>query len=324
MVTDVEHHLVPPSLLEAVSKAPKGTPGSRVARTRDIFGDAITELDLGPRLDAMDGCGIDLTLLSLPGLDTYDLDRREGTADLIRRCNDELIGAAENHPGRFAVLIALPFPFEDDCLAELNRLAGHPLVRGVIAFATTGEWTLDDARLEPVFSTLGRLGLPVLLHPSMGEIQEFPALQDWRLSASLGAVFETSIIASRLVFSGLLDRVPELTLIVPHLGGVLPYLAQRIGDLTGNGDAQHDLLYYLQNHILFDSCSYYPPALSLAVETVTADRILLGSDFPARGPISRAVEDIRNGGLTESQQEAILRNNAIRFGLTTESNGVLS
>jgi aminocarboxymuconate-semialdehyde decarboxylase len=113
----------------------------------------------------------------------------------------------------------------------------------------------------------------------------------------------------------MLDRVPELTLIVPHLGGVLPYLTQRLVDQSATGAAEHDALWYMQNRLLFDSCSFHPPALRCAIETVTADRILLGSDYPIRGTLVRAVGDIETSGLPQPDQAAILQGNARRYGL---------
>jgi aminocarboxymuconate-semialdehyde decarboxylase len=313
MAVDVQNHLYTPSLVEAATAAPAGSTGAILANVHRMYGDAMTDLE--SRLPDMDEAGVELSILSVTGLEPFYVDDRNATIDLIRRCNEELVEAAETHPDRFAALIALPFPYVDDCLDELQRLEKHPLVRGVITSASTSPWTLDEQRLEPVFAELARLGLPVLLHPAMGELQQLKAVRQWRLSASINAMVETSIAAARLMFSGMLDRVPDLTLIVPHLGGVLPYLTQRIVDQSGTGDAEHDLLHYMQNRVFFDTCSFYHPALRCAVDTVTADRILLGSDYPIRGTLTRAVADIISSDLTEAEKSAILHGNAARIGL---------
>jgi aminocarboxymuconate-semialdehyde decarboxylase len=86
-------------------------------------------------------------------------------------------------------------------------------------------------------------------------------------------------------------------------------------DLSATGDAEHDVLHYLRNRCLLDSCSYHPPALDCAVATVSAERIMLGSDFPFRGPIKRATDDIGGSALGEADRAAILRGNAVRAGL---------
>jgi aminocarboxymuconate-semialdehyde decarboxylase len=102
------------------------------------------------------------------------------------------------------------------------------------------------------------------------------------------------------MLSGMLDRVPDLTLIIPHLGGVLPYLAQRLIDQSGRGDADHDLLYYLRRRIYLDTCSFHEPALVCAQDTVGTERIVIGSDYPFRGPITRCMDDIATLRLTAS------------------------
>ena len=89
----------------------------------------------------------------------------------------------------------------------------------------------------------------------------------WRIGYWLTPVVETSLAVARLILSGLLDRVRSLVLIVPHLGGVLPFLAQRIEDLSGRGDARDDLTAYLRTRCYFDNCSYHAPALKCALAT---------------------------------------------------------
>jgi hypothetical protein len=111
-----------------------------------------------------------------------------------------------------------------------------------------------------------------------------------------------------------LDRVPDLTLIIPHLGGVLPYVIGRLADQAG-GAAERDILSYLSNRCFVDSCSHHHPALMCAAETLSPDRILLGSDYPARGSLARAVADIEGSSLDAANRRAILGGNAERLGL---------
>jgi aminocarboxymuconate-semialdehyde decarboxylase len=72
---------------------------------------------------------------------------------------------------------------------------------------------------------------------------------------------------------------------------VLPYIAQRVADF-GRGAAEHEFLHYLQHRIYVDSCSYHPPAMRCVVETMGPDRLVMGSDFPNRGPSARTVADV--------------------------------
>jgi aminocarboxymuconate-semialdehyde decarboxylase len=189
----------------------------------------------------------------------------------------------------------------------------------VILFAASEHWTLDLPELQEVYESIAAAGMTAMLHPGADQFVRLPVRSDWNLGINLGAVFESSTAVARLMLSGMLDRVPDLTLVIPHLGGVLPYLAQRSIDQSGSGAAQHDMLHYLRERCLLDSCSYYPPALTCAIETVTADRVLLGTDYPYRGSIIRGIEDIARSELAEDVKDAILAGNAQRVGLAVPS-----
>ncbi|MFC5947539.1 amidohydrolase family protein [Pseudonocardia lutea] len=308
MIVDTHHHFAPPTMLAAaIAERPEiqGYLGGTVA----TLDDRVRELDLA---------GVDIAVLSMPPpgplLDPGDdLPRYR---ELISRSNDELLAGATQRPDRFRAFVCLPLGDPDPAasIAELDRVHDHPLVRGVMAFANTSGPTLDEQ--ESVCDAIASAGLPLQLHPQLGDLSHHPVLDDFTLGGSLGMMLETSTIAARMMLSGLLDRVPTLTLVIPHLGGVLPYLAQRMSDLSGKGRALEDSSYYLRERCLLDNCSFHPPALRCAVDTVTADRIVLGSDYPQRGRLARAVEDIRKSELTADEQQAILGGNAVRAGLT--------
>jgi aminocarboxymuconate-semialdehyde decarboxylase len=144
-------------------------------------------------------------------------------------------------------------------------------------------------RAEALLARAADLALPVVIHPALEPLP--PTYDDWMLAATLGPIVSSSLAAARLVLSGVLDRVPELTIVVPHLGGMLPYVQQRIADF-GRGAAEQDFAHYLQHRLYVDTCSYHPPALRCAVETMGVDRLVMGSDFPNRGPAGRAVADV--------------------------------
>lgn len=304
-IVDAGQHLVPPSLLRAYRAA--GVPYGELAE--------VTELEL--RLPEMDARGVGYGVISIPVPDKYDHER-EDIVELAAACNDELLAAAESQPGRFTILAMLPLPFVDECVAELERVRAHPLVKGVILFATTSRWTLDEPRLQPVFEAIADAGLPALVHPAQEELPRLPVFADWTIQNWIPTMMESSVAVARLMLSGTLDRVPSLTLIVPHLGGVLPYLAQRAVDQSGTGAARHNVLHYLKTRCLLDSCSYHPPALTCAVSTVTADRIVMGTDYPYRGPIGRAIDDVEQAGLAALEQAAILGGTARRHGLALD------
>src|SRR3546814_1697709 len=124
------------------------------------------------------------------------------------------------------------------------------------------------------------------------------------------AMVSHALVAARMIQSGLLDRIGKLELILTHLGGILPFLIDRL-DSRNTGPAQHPPSHYLRTRVHVDNCGYPAgPALRLAIETLGIGRLLIGSDWPSR-PIAPALAAIRakigraSGGETGCQYVCI-------------------
>lgn len=300
---DTHSHYLPPSLYEAMSAyTGKDTTFARLNALMLSQGPDAKLRNATARLAEMDAAEVEASVLSFPP-PGVQFGPQEDAARLARAANDELIKAAENAPGRFYIEIGLPLPFVAESLAELNRLASHRFVRGICLMTDSATWTLDEPRFDAIYARAGELGFPIMLHPSLEACPA--AFGQWALTASLAPMVSSSLSALRLILSGTLDRVPKFTPIVPHLGGVIPYLAQRIDDLSGRGAAAHALMHYLRTRVYYDTCSFHPPALRCACETVGADRLMLGSDYPFRGTIERCVSDLESSYLSAEEKRAI-------------------
>jgi predicted TIM-barrel fold metal-dependent hydrolase len=262
------------------------------------------------RVAEMDEAGLDVMVLSLlpPGV---GFGGAAEAAALARESNDELIEAGARYPDRFLALASVPLPHVAEAIAEVERVAAKPAVRGIQLFADVNEWTLDEARFEPLYARIAELGLLAVLHPSLEQLPH--GYNAWGLGSSIGTMVSTTLAGLRLIFSGMLDRVPDLELVIPHLGGTIPYLTRRVMDLNGKGGAEHDLPHYLRTRIYYDSCSYQPEALTCAIDTVGGDRIMLGSDYPFRGDLSVCVEDIQTADIPDETRSAILGTTAERW-----------
>ena len=302
---DVHHHLLVPSYIAAALREgaadPEWAAAHYILTTQRPDSPAVL---LAGRSVAMRDAGMGTALLSVPAA----VFRTPSIAmEAARDSNRELLQAAHSDPGHFAVMASLPVPFPGACLTELCRLADDGLVAALIMPAGTATWTLDDEAFRPVWAAIAEAGLPVMLHPSLEPWP--PAFRKWRLGAGIGVPVETSLAALHLIFSGTLDLFPELDIIVPQLGGVLPYLTQRLID-RGRGDARHDVAHYLTRRLYYDNNSYHPPALRCAVDTVGADRIMLGSDYPFRGSLAQCVRDIADADIDQRQRNAVLSGTA--------------
>lgn len=168
--------------------------------------------------------------------------------ELTRIGNDGLAEICARHPDRFpAFVAAVPMNDVPAALAEIERAITQLDARGIQLFTHVNGRPLDDPEFLPVFEAMAtRYRLPILLHPV-----RTPATSDYAAEPKsrfeiwqvLGWPHDTSVALARLVFSGMLDRFPELTVVSHHLGGTVPYLEGRLGplwDQLGSRTADED------------------------------------------------------------------------------------
>jgi 6-methylsalicylate decarboxylase len=154
----------------------------------------------------------------------------------------------------------------------VERVIGDRHMVGVTIGCTIAGMHLDNPRLEPVWSDLDERGVPVFLHP-VGRCGVVDG-DDYDLNWLVGAPFEDTLAALRLVLSGVTDRHPGITFIVPHLGGTIPFLSVRVGGfLQARGEAALKRMYY-------DTVSGSLSALRSAVEYFGVERLVFGTDYP--------------------------------------------
>lgn len=306
-VIDVHSHYIPDEYWNAVTARVATDEGFASLATRNNL---VPQQPSGPmrtidgRLGEMAESGVDIAVLSLPPPGS---SLRAGDAGLARAVNDGLVAAAERAPDRLRVLCAVPLPDAAAAVAEAERTLAHPLARGVAVTSNLGQWRLDDPATDPLYGYLADRGAPLFVHPALEPLPE--AYADFALTATISAVTSSTLGVLRMIYSGVFDRFPALRVIMPHLGGLIPYLYARLVDLGGQQSAREPLGHYLTHHLVLDTCSYHPPAFRCALETVGAGRLALGTDYPFRGSLARAVADVRQHSLPSADQEAILGGN---------------
>lgn len=306
-VIDVHSHYIPDAYWNAVAARVSADEGFASLAIRNNL---VPQPPSSPmrtvnsRLSEMDESGVDISVLSLPPPGS---SVRAGDAGLARAVNEGLVAAAEQAPDRLRVLCAVPLPDVAAAVSEADRALAHPQVRGVAVTSNLGQWRLDDPATGPLYEYLADRGTPLFVHPALEPLPD--AFADFALTATISAVMSSTLGVLRMIYSGVFDRFPALSVIMPHLGGLIPYLYTRLVDLGGQQSAQEPLEHYLSRHLVFDTCSYHPPAFRCALETVGAGRLALGTDYPFRGSLARAVVDVRQHSLPSAEQEAILGGN---------------
>jgi predicted TIM-barrel fold metal-dependent hydrolase len=304
---DTQTHYVPPQAATLIERLQAQIPVHGIARNIDpaapIFG-------LDERLRAMDEAGVEVAVLSPAPIGLIaDRDRR---IDLCRANNDGLLAACAAWPDRFVTAAMLPLPDGNDAIAELERVRGEDRVRAIFIVAQATLYRPDDSALEGLFAIAADAGLPVIIHPTAGVADLAPEFDAYGLGSGLHAMISHALVAARIMQSGLMDRIEGLELILTHLGGVLPFLIERL-DNRHRGPTRFPPSHYLRHRLFLDNCGYPAgPALRCTFETVGPGRMVMGSDWPSR-PIAPAIESIRSLGLELDAEEAILGGNAARW-----------
>lgn len=355
-VVDVHTHIYPPayvSLLRSRSHVPymRTFPDAPEAGERLVIlpsEDAATTTargrPIGPeyydeeeKIKFMDAHSIDISVISLanPWLDWC---KPEEASEAARQINDDVEAVCSRHPGRLYAFGTLPLSAGADAVVtEINRLPTLKHMRGVIIGTGGLGKGLDDPALEPVWQALQQTSQLVFLHPHYGlpgsvygdRASEYGHV----LPLALGFPLETTIAIARMVLSGVFDSFPQLSVLLAHSGGTLPFLAGRIesciahdGHLkAANKIAQRRSLWdILKTNIYLDAVVYADPGLKAAVEASGADRLLFGTDHPFFPPLeegesewlsvklnSEAVKSVFDGD--EKTAEAIMGGNAVRI-----------
>ena len=273
-----------------------------------VITDAHDVSDLEARLVLMDEAEIAVQVLS--GSNVGHQDARVA-ADLHRCNNDGLAQACRDHPTRFRFFASLPLPFVEESLKEMDRAPGLIGFAGFVLPTHVYGAALDAAALIPLFKRLNDHRHLVFLHPDGFRAPDL--LTDWMMDWSIGAPFEDTIAVVRLISSGRLRQFPDLRWLVPHLGGCLPILVERIDrmwpafrDQLGTSEPMSNYLEGLH----FDTAASSPETMALAATVMGSSGFVLGTDFPflERKDMQPAVARIRECSvLGHERAEGVLR-----------------
>ncbi len=273
--------------------------------------------DADTMLERMNVLGIARALLSIsaPGVDFGDAAL---AADLARATNDHLLELRALHPRRVGGLATLPLPYVDAALAELARLDGSGMEGVILLTSHQGRYWSDPA-FAPVLEALNARRALVLLHPGVPKGTEELGLA--LPPPILEFVFDTTRAVADMIFTGVLDRYPNIRWVLAHLGGTLPYVAWRMsmiehsdrGAYAAFRERGRTVADYLRGLHYDTAVSAGPASLKAALELVGPERLVFGSDIPFL-PFGFAQETVRAlegfEPLTQAQRDAIDFGNA--------------
>jgi aminocarboxymuconate-semialdehyde decarboxylase len=209
-------------------------------------------------------------------------------------------------------LATLPMQDPARSVDELDRAARLPGIRGVYLGTNVRGQELDDPAFLPVWERIDSLRFPVFLHPL--NVVGAKRLEPYYLGNLLGNPFDTAIAAAHLIFGGILDRFPRLSVCLPHAGGAFPYL---VGRLDRGRKVRAELSHvkrppsaYLRR-FTYDTISHAPESLRYLIGLVGADRVMIGSDYCFDMGYERPVDIVNKWTrLSKADKDRILGGNA--------------
>jgi aminocarboxymuconate-semialdehyde decarboxylase len=321
------HAIVPAALAEMAAAHPDHGPelfedeGRRYLRYpgRERLGplpEAIFEPAL--RLADMDRQRVDLQVIAIPP-PNFHYHVPPGVGAVFARIqNDALIALSDKEPDRFHVFATLPLQDIEASLAEIERVAGLPRVRGVQIGSNIDGTDVDDPSLEPVWADLERRDLPVWFHSDQRSIAGADRMKTYYLQNLIGIPLESTIAAAKLIFGGVIDRHPDLRIGFTHGGGFAPY---QIGRWEHGWSVRPEPKVNIAAHgprhffaaLYFDSLTHDPISLEMLGRRMGWEQVMLGSDYPfdmASADPAGALEEVE---MSDEDRALVLQGNAERF-----------
>ncbi len=302
---DVHHHVIPPVYLKALEEAGVDNPIAGVDYPRWT-----AESDL----EVMDTYDIQTAILSItaPGVAFTD---GQSAVRVARQTNEFMAELIEQYPTRYGAFALIPLPDVDAALSEIDYALGTLGLDGIGLFTHYQGAYLGDPAFDRVFAKLVDSDAVAFVHPTIPPGVGQPG---FGLPPSLYEFpFETTRVAANLLYSGTLDRHPDLQLILSHAGGAAPYLAQRLtyaSTIAASIASREpkDLIGSLRRLYYDTAMSANPHTLAGLSSLIGTEQILFGSDFPFM-PESTTAETVSglDAFFNDEDLADINRNNAL-------------
>lgn len=321
-IIDFHNHYYPPVYLDALRSG-----SSAVEVTIDADGNPRIyypgdynvcvpgHRDINYREQVLIEHGVDTQVVSLTTPGTH-VEQPATAVRFASMVNDAFAAVVQNKRGRFAALATLPLNDPPASVRELERATRQLGLRGAMLFSNVNGVGLNDDRFLPLYELANGLGSVLYIHPTHPLGVE--AMTDFWLMPLVGFLCDTTLAAAKIVFSGIPERFPKIRWALCHLGGAIPYLAERL-------DRGFEAFVECRAHIprppsdylkqfYYDTVNFDPRAIQLAIAFAGVDHILAGSDYPHMiGSIPRMISSIAGLPLSDADKAAIYAGNAARL-----------
>ena len=318
MVIDFQHHYVPVELAKKRGLYAEETTYLKEGGLRaTTMHKRLYDLDL--QLREMSEAGIDVSVLSC-------LLDWSAPMDECRLINDDLAKVQANYPGKFVGLAQAPVLEGQEAIQEIDRAVRNLGLKGITITSQTKGVSLDAPKLYDLYEKICELDVPIFVHPALAPVG-YDLLQDYDLPRVLGREVDLTVATTRLIAGGVLDRFPDLKLVIAHFGGGIAAVKDRLlakgyrfGTLKRPFADYFDMLY-------FDLAGFEGglAALHCALQGIRPERLLFASDYPqdftgvntdtGRGmkELKAYIDAVRALALSDATKEAILGRTAAQL-----------
>ncbi len=315
MIVDLHSHYLPLSAVRGmdalipVREGENGTLELVMGGHTHALSEELTDLER--QRETMTRQGLDQKVLAVPPFCfQYELLATDGIR-WSRMVNDGIAEAVQSAPEAFVGFATLPLQDMTEAIRELDRAVGELGLAGIEIATNINGVELDAPELHPLWERAATHRLPILIHPHY--VAGASRMGDYHLRNLIGNPAETALAGSRLLFGGVLERYPDLVLILSHGGGALPHL---IGRLAQGYRVRPECRLYasspeeLLGAFYFDTIVFDSTVLRHLVDTVGADRVIVGTDYPFDMSDDNPVTFVTTAGLAEDEAQAILAGGA--------------
>jgi aminocarboxymuconate-semialdehyde decarboxylase len=321
MIIDFHNHYYPPEYLDAVKAGrssikidydAEGNPRLHYPGDYNILVPGHRDLDFRETVLAEHGVDMQVATFTTPGT---HMEEPALAVELARRVNDAY-GHERQRRTAFTFLATLPLNDPAASVTELERAMKTLGLPGAMVFSNVNGVPLADPRYEPLWQKADELGAVIYIHPAHPLGVE--AMEQYWLMPLVGFLMDTTLAAAHLVFAGVPRRYPRITWVLCHMGGAIPYLAERLdrgyeafAECRANIDRPPSA--YLRE-FYYDTVNFDPACIELAIAFAGVDRIMAGSDYPHQiGSIPKMLQVLRGLDVPESDRRKLMGENAARI-----------
>jgi aminocarboxymuconate-semialdehyde decarboxylase len=290
MNIDLHNHVIPPTIIDAMTKDPKRfdmsieeKDGKRYFNSHGRPAELLpTFYDADAKVEWMDSSKIDIAAISVgPPIYFYWLSADAGLA-ACKLANDGIAQMVAKHPKRLRGMAHIPMQDPDAAIAELERVVKEHKFKAVETGTSIEGRPLADPRFRKVLKTIEQLGCFLFTHPYQCLAEGW--MDDYYLKNFIGFPLDTTMMVSHLMYSGALDEVKNVKILLAHGGGYVPY---QIGRFIHGFNVRPEPKMKtstspaaLIRRFYFDALTHDPQAARHLINRMGADRVVIGSDNP--------------------------------------------